>query len=465
LFLRLFPIFATPSPALEDSPKGDPGMTVADHVDTEAGLAPPRTSVPPSPVRLRFIGRTRDYWRLMIRGTMLQAITLGIYRFWLSTDMRRFLWGAIDIQGDTPDYTGTALELLIGFLIAIGILIPIYVLFFVASLEFGILSELSGIVAFVGLAAFGQYAAYRTRRYRLTRTVFRGLRFHQTGSAGRYAVRAMLWWIPTVLTLGLAWPWALANLERCKMRNTFYGDLGGSFAGSGGRLFSRGILLWLLAVAPLAAGLVAAAVVLDWPAVKDVLEGMADVLGDDEESLTDFLKYDDSVKYSVVALIAGATSSALIGGFLFPAYQAIVMRWWLGGLRLGGAAAASDLRIGRYYGAWLRYLLYVLLFSIAFAVAGGLVLGVGYTATLQGLIDLTPVLNGLIIATPLTVYVIYILGIYTIYQVVVKMRLWQAAVESMLVSGYAALDHVRAREADSSAVGEGLTDALGGGGI
>jgi uncharacterized membrane protein YjgN (DUF898 family) len=429
-------------------------MTVADHVDTQAEPAPPRTSVPPSPVRLRFIGRTADYWRLMIRGAVMQAITLGIYRFWLSTDMRRFLWGAIDVHGDTPDYTGTAAELLIGFLIAIGILIPVYALFFVASLEFGVLSELSGVVAFVGLAGFGQYAAYRTRRYRLTRTVFRGLRFHQTGSAPRYAARAMLWWIPTVLTLGLAWPWALASLERYKMRNTFYGDLGGSFAGSGTRLFTRGLPLWLLAVAPLAAGLAAAAVTLDWSAV---LEALRD---DDENRLAGFLMSDESVKYGAVALIAGATWSVLIGGFLYPVYQAIVMRWWLGGLRLGGAAAASDLRISRYYGAWLQCLLYVALLSVVFAVVAAVLLVLTGDPT-----EASTLRSGLMAATGLAVYVIYILGVYTIYQVVVKMRLWQAAVESMLISGYIALDHVRARDADSSAVGEGLTDALGGGGI
>jgi hypothetical protein len=62
-------------------------------------------------------------------------------------------------------------------------------------------------------------------------------------------------------------------------------------------------------------------------------------------------------------------------------------------------------------------------------------------------------------------YVIYILGCSTIYQVVVKMRLRQVAVESVQVSGLEALDHVRATEASSSAVGEGLADALGTGGI
>src|SRR6266849_6544237 len=221
-------------------------MTVIDRVDTAATSSTPDVSLrPPSPVRLRFVGNRGDYWRLMIRGGVLQAVTLGIYRFWLFTDMRRFLWASTEVEGETLEYTGTAVELLIGFLMAIGILVPIYALLFVASLELGILSILSGVLAFVVLAGFGQYSVYRARRYRLTRTVFRGLRFHQGGSAVRYAVRAMLWWIPIGMTLGLASPWATANLERYKMRNTFYGDLGGSFAAGGWRLFWRSVLIWI----------------------------------------------------------------------------------------------------------------------------------------------------------------------------------------------------------------------------
>jgi uncharacterized membrane protein YjgN (DUF898 family) len=433
-------------------------MTVVDHVDAAATLPPPP---PPAPVRLRFIGRLGDYWRLMIRGAVLQAITLGIYRFWLFTDMRRFLWAATKVAGETPEYTGTASELFIGFLLAIVILIPVYALFFVASLEYGLLSQLSGVVAFAVLAGFGQYAVYRARRYRLTRTVFRGLRFHQTGSAIRYAARAMLWWIPVLLTLGLAWPWAMANLERYKMRNTFYGDLRGSFAGSGTRLFGRGVLIWLLTVGSLVGGLVSAIMVIDWSVVAAAL---------DKEELKDAInavKDNKSVQLSVGLLVFGATGSMLIGAVLYPAYQAIVMRWWLGGLRLGGAAAASDLRIGRYYGAYLLYLAYVMLFSIALSAAAILVGGLGYLG-LHDHLDFakpSPLIQGLLAAAGVAAYVIYIMGTYTIYQVVVKMNLWQAAVESLVISGYAAFDHVHANEAASSAVGEGLADALGAGGI
>src|SRR6266481_4593258 len=437
-------------------------MTVIDRVDDTAASAPPDASLRPyAAVRLRFVGDRGDYWRLMIRGGVLQAVTLGIYRFWLFTDMRRFLWASTEVEGETLEYTGTAVELLIGFLMAIGILVPIYALLFVASLELGILSILSGVLAFVVLAGFGQYAVYRARRYRLTRTVFRGLRFHQGGSPVRYAVRAMLWWIPIGVTLGLASPWATANLERYKMRNTFYGNLGGSFAGSGGRLFVRTVLIWLLVIGPLGAALVAAVSVIDWSAVMQAL-GRANVT-----NIVIALQGNDRVNLGLSLLVSGVTWSILAGSFLYPAYQAIVMRWWLGGLRLGGTAVASDLRMRDYYGAYLRYLLYVALFSIAFSIVAGAIGGLGYVA-LRGEIDFAHaslLRDGLLAGSGLIAYVIYIVGVSTIYQVAVKMRLWQAAAESVLISGIAALDHVQAGEATSSAVGEGLADALGTGAI
>ena len=437
-------------------------MTIADrNVAAAYSSRPSVAALPDAPARLFFVDSRGEYWRLMIRGAALQAITLGIYRFWLFTDMRRFLWANTEVEGESFEYTGTAVELLLGFLMAIGILIPIYALLFLASLQFGLLSQLSGTFAFVVLAGFGQYASYRARRYRLTRTVFRGLRFHQTGSPVLYALRAMLWWIAVALTLGLAYPFMLASLERYKMRNTFYGNLGGAFAGAGWRLFGRGLLIWLLIIGPLAAGLAAAVTMIDWPAVVGALQ---------RGTLTNMLSNiqgNEGTALGLGLLGAGVSLSVVLGFLLYPAYQAVVMRWWLGGVRLGGAAASSDLRMRRYYGAYLRYILYVLLFSVAFAVAAAIVIGIGYAA-MGGAFDFSArsvardsaVAGSLIIA-----YVIYILGCSTIYQVVVKMRLWQVAVQSVEVSGLEALDHVRATEANSSALGEGLADALGTGGI
>ena len=207
---------------------------------------------------VRFYGDDRVFWRLMTRGAVLLLVTLGIYRFWLVTDVRRFLWSNTEISSDNLEYSGTPFELLIGFLVAITLLVPLYGAFFVFALGLGPLGKLSGVLAFVLLAFLGQFAVYRARRYRLTRTIYRGLRFRQTGSAWRYSVCAVFWWVMIFLTLGLAYPWALTRLEQFKMANTFYGDLPGHFEGSAWSLFGRGVWLWLAVFAPFVGGLVMA---------------------------------------------------------------------------------------------------------------------------------------------------------------------------------------------------------------
>ena len=62
-------------------------------------------------------------------------------------------------------------------------------------------------------------------------------------------------------------------------------------------------------------------------------------------------------------------------------------------------------------------------------------------------------------------YVVMMLGYSTIYQVVVKLRLWKLSFETAELSGLAALDDVKAAGVASSAFGEGLADALDVGGL
>jgi uncharacterized membrane protein YjgN (DUF898 family) len=160
---------------------------------------------------VRFSGEAGRFWRLLARGAVLLMCTLGIYRFWLTTDIRRYLWSNTELAGESFEYTGTARELPLGFLIAIAILVPLYAGFFLLALGLG---ELSSLIGLITLTVLGHYAVYRARRYRLTRTVYRGVRFHQSGSAWRYAICALLWWSLIALTAGLAYPFAQSRLER-----------------------------------------------------------------------------------------------------------------------------------------------------------------------------------------------------------------------------------------------------------
>ena len=138
---------------------------------------------PPLPPNLvSFYGDRGEFRRLVIRGTGLELLTVGFYRFWLATDIRRHLWSNTVIGGDGAEYTGRGKELLLGFLFALAILVPIYLVYFLIGLEVERIKAFASIPLFLFFYLFGQFAIYRARRYRLTRTVWRGVRFWMSGS-------------------------------------------------------------------------------------------------------------------------------------------------------------------------------------------------------------------------------------------------------------------------------------------
>src|SRR3984893_17532273 len=208
--------------------------------------------MPPAlPASVAFSGGRGEFRRLVTRGALLELVTIGFYRFWLATDIRRHLWSHTAVDDDAFEYTGRAKELLIGFLFALAILVPVYLAYFLVGLEAERLEAFARFPLSAFFYVFGQFAIYRARRYRLTRTVWRGVRFWMDASAWAYAARAALWAVLMPLTLGLILPWREAALERYKMRHCYYGDLEGSFEGRGWDFFKLGWWLWLFAVAPL----------------------------------------------------------------------------------------------------------------------------------------------------------------------------------------------------------------------
>jgi uncharacterized membrane protein YjgN (DUF898 family) len=408
---------------------------------------------------VRFLGNEGAYWRLRIKGAALVVVTLGIYRFWLATDVRRFLWSNTEISGDTLEYNGLATELLIGFLFAVAILVPLYMVFALVALELELVAITPTLIGFVLLVLLGEYALYRARRYRLTRTVFRGLRFDQHGSPWRYAVYALVCWGVVIVTLGLAYPWTQAFIERFKMRHTSYGDLQGRFEGSGLSLFLRGLPMWLVVVGVPVIAIAAMARLIDW----DVLgHGIALSQGDGD-SMNTLMKNNPQIGKAIGLTVIAFFASILVAVVLYPVFQAVKLRWWISGLRFGDVAVTSRLRIRQVYWVYLRVILYFLLFGLLTTVVGGVlvfaVLEVIRTVHNAGL---TQIVTGTL---SLCLYVVVMIGFSTIYQVIVAAGLWRLGAQTAALSGEAALDGVRATGTASSALGEGLADALGVGGI
>jgi uncharacterized membrane protein YjgN (DUF898 family) len=394
----------------------------------------------------RFVGRGKTFRRLISFGAVLLMFTLGMYRFWLTTDVRRYLWSNTELAGESFEYTGTAYELLLGFLIALALLMPLYTAFFLLTLAPSNIWSLFGLLILI-LILLGQYAFYRARRYRLTRTLYRGVRFHQTGSAILYSVCAVLWWALIILSAGLAYPFAQSQLERFKMRHTFFGNLPGRFESSGWHLLVRGLPLWAFTVVPFAIGVVATILAFDWSALNSI--GGADARATSNEP----------GGLAGIDVIVAVTGIWLLGSIvvLYPVFRAILLRWWISGLRFGDVAVRSDLRIAQVFGIYARFFGYAILFT---AIAG--ILLVAGAFGLSKIAGAPSSMRGEIITTVLSLgaYVAMALGYWTIYQATVKLGVWRCVVESLEVSNLVVLEEVAAAGEAASPIGEGLPDAL-----
>ena len=80
-------------------------------------------------------------------------------------------------------------------------------------------------IAYLLLILFlGGVGTYRARRYRLTRTAWRGIRANQTGTGRQYAIRYVGYTLLQVITLGWFTPAKSVRLWEFRFANTWFGN-------------------------------------------------------------------------------------------------------------------------------------------------------------------------------------------------------------------------------------------------
>lgn len=194
-----------------------------------------------------FAGEGPDLFRLALKTSVLTLVTLGFYRFWAKTRLRRYYWAATRPGGEPLEYVGQGLEKLLGFLIAV-VFLAFYIgivnlIFMFASLSIFEAGGVGYAVSAIGLAPLWFYAIYRARRYVLARTRWRGIRFALEPGAWGYAWRAMVHWAITICSAGLLWPRMTFWLEKYKTDRTWFGDLKLTQGGSWTMLYAAAIPL------------------------------------------------------------------------------------------------------------------------------------------------------------------------------------------------------------------------------
>jgi uncharacterized membrane protein YjgN (DUF898 family) len=205
---------------------------------------PPTTESTWATFRLECTARAGELARIALVNALLTIVTLGIYRFWAKTRVRRYLWSHTSLLGDAFEYAGTGGELFRGFLVVLFlVLLPLFAYNWAVNLLIGperpgpyfaaMAPWYAAIFFLVGVAT------HRARRYRFSRTSWRGVRAAQQGSAARYGAKYLGFVLLDLATLGWTYPWTNTRLTAALTNDAWFGDRRFAFAASAKPLYKR----------------------------------------------------------------------------------------------------------------------------------------------------------------------------------------------------------------------------------
>lgn len=199
---------------------------------------------------LDYSGTAGSYLGLALVNLLLTIVTLGIYRFWAKTQVRRHLWERTSFQGEPLEYRGRGLEKLLGALIVFaGLIVPLAVAGILAGM-FAAAGEplLVGAVyvpIYFGIFYLVGVAVYRSQRYLFSRTSWRGIRGGMIKGGWSYGWLNFKMMLLQAVTLGFASPYTTVRLWNARMNDSMFGSLPVVAAAEWRPLFNRFLMAWV----------------------------------------------------------------------------------------------------------------------------------------------------------------------------------------------------------------------------
>lgn len=216
------------------------------------------TQTPPVPVpdakpksAFRFHGNWQDFARIAFPNLLLTIVTLGIYRFWATKRERDYLWAQTEFIDERLEWTGTGLELFIGFLLVFFlILLPFGLIQFISQAAIFQGNEIAAIAIQIALFLLIFYlsgvAFYRALRYRLSRTYWRGIRGGSNDPGFQYGLSYIWKTLAGALPLFLMYPWASMSLWNERWSKMSFGPYDFHSDGDWTKLMKRYMLFYLV---------------------------------------------------------------------------------------------------------------------------------------------------------------------------------------------------------------------------
>jgi uncharacterized membrane protein YjgN (DUF898 family) len=240
------PLSARPAPraASSDVP------SLADAPAAHAAWSPPADDLSGAP-KLRefaFHGSGGSLFGIFLVNMVLTLVTFGVYRFWATTRIRRYLMSQTEFEGDRFAYHGTGRELWLGFARAFALYwLPLILLNVLASYFLGPVGSMAvGALTPIVFLLVIPVAIVGARRYRLSRTSWRGIRFSFRGNTREFVNLFIGGVLLSVLTLGLYTPIFLVKKHAFLLSHSYFGSVKAEFDGENRGLFTSFLLALLL---------------------------------------------------------------------------------------------------------------------------------------------------------------------------------------------------------------------------
>lgn len=204
--------------------------------------------------KLRYHGTGGSLFGLVIVNTLLTLITLGIYSFWAKNKVREFHYSHTELDGDRFAYHGTGGELFSGALKATGVILLLALLLGVGkaitggdaaspAAQFGI-----GAVFYVAILLLTVVAINGARRYRLSRSSWRGIRFSFHGRLQEYLGLMVRGTLLSIITLGFYGPRFQNQRRKFFVTNARFGSEPFMYDADGRELFRAYVKALLLTI-------------------------------------------------------------------------------------------------------------------------------------------------------------------------------------------------------------------------
>jgi uncharacterized membrane protein YjgN (DUF898 family) len=207
-----------------------------------------------STATFRYHGTGGSLFGLAVVNGLLTIVTLGIYSFWAKNKVREFHYSHTEMDGDRFAYHGTGGELFSGALKASGIMIVLGLVFSILTALLGgpsaspMVTVAIGATFYVGIALLICFAINNARRYRLSRSSWRGIRFSFHGDSAEFLKMMVKGALLSIVTLGFYTPYFQNQRRAFLVNNARFGTEPFMYKADGSELMGEYIKAVLLTI-------------------------------------------------------------------------------------------------------------------------------------------------------------------------------------------------------------------------